>query len=353
MSFAIAAVGTGGHVFPGLAVGEALVAAGVPMDDVLYVGGDRLESTVYPEAGYPFLRVPLQGLKRSFSLANLRIPFTLLGAIFTMRRAFRQRSVRVVLGLGGYVTVPAAIAARLAGAVVMVSEQNAHAGLGNRIAGLVARRRFGSFPTTTGLKAEWTGNPVRLALAAFDRGDLRAEGLQRYGLTGDLPVVGIFGGSLGAGVLNRVAPSIAALEGVQVVHLCGTIHIDELAPQATDRWRIVGFEDRMDLFFAASDLVVARAGGAVAELSATATPSVLVPGGFGSAGHQAANAAFLAEAGAAVVVDEAEVDRVPEVVDEILREPTRLERMRSNAASLAKPDAAGTIADAMIAAHDR
>jgi UDP-N-acetylglucosamine--N-acetylmuramyl-(pentapeptide) pyrophosphoryl-undecaprenol N-acetylglucosamine transferase len=137
------------------------------------------------------------------------------------------------------------------------------------------------------------------------------------------------------------------------VHLCGTIHIDELAPQATDRWRIVGFEDRMELFFAASDLVVARAGGAVAELSATATPSVLVPGGFGSAGHQAANAAFLAEAGAAVVVDEAGVDRVPEVVDEILREPTRLERMRSSAASLAKPDAARTVADAMIAAHDR
>lgn len=351
MTFAIAAVGTGGHVFPGLAVGEALVAAGVPREDVLFVGGDRLEASVYPEAGFPFLRVPLQGLKRSLSLENLRIPFLLVAAILTMRRTFRERSVRTVLGLGGYVTVPAAIAARLAGAVVMVSEQNAHAGLGNRVAGRLARRRFGAFPTTDGLDAEWVGNPVRAIFSSFDRSALRTAALERYGLRDDLPVVGIFGGSLGAGVLNRVAPQIAALDGVQVVHLAGDIHAEALASSATSTWHIVGFEDRMDLFYAAADLVVARAGGAVAELSATGTPAVLVPGGFGSAGHQSANASFLADAGSAVVVAEDDVHRVPTVVREILSDSARLSSMRAAAVAQARPDAAEVIAAAMMSAH--
>lgn len=351
MSFAIAAVGTGGHVFPGLAVGEALVAAGVDRIDVLYVGGDRLEATVYPEAGFGFLQVPLQGLTRSLSLRNLRIPFTLAAAVFSMWRAFRARGVKVVLGLGGYVTIPAAVAARLAGATVMVSEQNAHAGLGNRVAGRLASQRFGSFPTTGGLDAEWVGNPVRAAIADFDRSQLRPQALQRYGLDPARPVVGIFGGSLGAGVLNRIAPEVAAIPGIQLVHLAGEIHVDGLATAADDSWHVVGFEERMELFFAACDLVVARAGGAVAELSATATPAVLVPGGFGSAGHQGANASYLAEAGAAVVVEESEVDRVPTVVGEILGDPERLRRMRLAAGGLARPDAAHTIAAAMISAH--
>ncbi|HVR34182.1 MAG TPA: glycosyltransferase [Acidimicrobiia bacterium] len=351
MTFAIAAVGTGGHVFPGLAVGEALVAAGVARADVLFVGGDRLEATVYPAAGFPFLRVPLQGLVRGLSPSNLRIPFALVSAIVTMRRAFRGRRVRTVLGLGGYVTVPAAIAARLAGATVMVSEQNAHAGLGNRVAGRLARRRFGAFPTTVGLDAEWVGNPVRDAIASFDRAALRSEALARYGLTADRPVVGIFGGSLGAGVLNRVAPDVAAIGGVQIVHLAGEIHAGALEASATDDWHIVGFEDRMDLFYAAADLVLARAGGAVAELSATATPAVLVPGGFGSAGHQAANAAFLAETGSAVVVAESEAHTVAGVIAGIVSDAGRLDAMRASAAPLARPRAAHDIAAAMMSAH--
>ncbi|MEX2280486.1 MAG: glycosyltransferase [Acidimicrobiia bacterium] len=349
MTFAIAAVGTGGHVFPGLAVGEALVAAGIARDDVLYVGGDRLEASVYPAAGFPFLRVPLQGLTRSLAVSNLRIPLTLVSAIVAMRRTFRERSVGTVLGLGGYVTVPAAIAGRLAGATVIVSEQNAHAGLGNRMAGRLARRRFGSFPETRGLDAEWVGNPVRTAIARFDRDALRGEALGRYGLAGDRPIVGVSGGSLGAGVLNRVTASVAALEGVQVVHLAGDIHAESLS--GTESWRIIGFEDRMDLFYAASDLVLARAGGAVAELSATGTPAVLVPGGFGSSGHQAANAAFLAAAGAAVVVEEHAVATVPQVIAGILADPARLAVMREAAVALARPDAADVIAAAMISAH--
>jgi UDP-N-acetylglucosamine--N-acetylmuramyl-(pentapeptide) pyrophosphoryl-undecaprenol N-acetylglucosamine transferase len=138
---------------------------------------------------------------------------------------------------------------------------------------------------------------------------------------------------------------------VQVVHLAGRTHAAELASAATDHWRILAFEERMERFFAAVDLVVSRAGGAVAELSATGTPAVLVPGGFGSAGHQAANAAYLQQAGAAVVVPESAVDTVPEVVASILGDPSRLEAMRAAARSVARPDAAQRVAAAMMAAH--
>lgn len=351
MSFAIAAVGTGGHVFPGLAVGEALVEAGVPRRDILYVGGDRLEATVYPDAGFPFQSVPLRGLQRSLDLGNLLIPVTLIRAVWSMRAAFRTRSVRTLLGLGGYVTIPAAMAARLAGASVMVSEQNADAGLGNRVAGWLAVRRFGAFPTTRGLDAEWVGNPVRPELARFDRHRLRAAALDRYGLDPARPVVGIFGGSLGAGVLNEIAPAVAALPNVQLLHIAGPAHVDTIRRRAADRWRVIGFEDRMQDFYAAVDLVVARAGGAVAELSATGTPSVLVPGGFGSSGHQLANAVALADAGSAVVVSQEAVGTVPDVVGELVADPNRLAAMRAATRSVARPDAAAVIAAAMIADH--
>lgn len=350
MSFAIAAVGTGGHVFPGLAVGEALVAAGIDRSQILCVGGDRLEASVFPEAGFPFLSVELAGLSRSASLSNLRLPVVVARAVSSMRKRFRDDDVRVVLGLGGYVTVPAAIAGRLAGATVMVAEQNAHAGLGNRLAGLLAARRFGAFPTTHGLDAEWVGNPIRASLADFRREDLRADALERYGLDPARPVVGIFGGSLGAGVLNEVAGAVAAIDGVQVVHLVGARNVDAFEG-GSDSWRVIGFEDRMELFYAASDVVVARAGGAVAELTATGTPSILVPGGFGSAGHQDANAAVLEEAGAAMVVPQADVASVPRLVSELVAHPERLAAMRDAAGALARPQAASVVAAAMMAAH--
>lgn len=352
MTFAVAAVGTGGHVFPALAVAEALVAAGVDRADVLTVGGDRLESTVFPDAGFPFLRAELAGLQRRPTLANvlanLRLPFVVVAAVFRLRKAFREAGVRVLLGAGGYVTVPAAIAARLAGAAVMVTEQNAHAGLGNRVAGWIARRRFGSFPETEGLDAEWVGNPVRAGLlGSVDRLAARS----RYGIGPDGIVVGVFGGSLGAGVLNSAAGSLAAIDGVTVVHLAGARFLADWEAEASDDWRIVGFEDRMDLFYGACDLVVARAGGAVAELTATGTPSVLVPGGFGSSGHQDANARALERAGAAVVVPEDRVGELANVVADLVGDRDRLAAMAAATATLARPDAASVIAAAMIDAH--
>lgn len=354
MTFLIAAAGTGGHVFPGLAVGEALVDSGIPKNEVLFVGGDRLEATVYPEAGFPFLETVLRGLNRSASLDTLTLPMVVWKARTAILEEIRRRGTRVALGMGGYVTVPTGMSSSRAGIPFMVAEQNAGAGLANRIASRWASRRFVSFPNTKGLDTgEWVGNPVRRSLAVFDRDGLRSEALSRYSLKLDLPVLGVFGGSLGAGAINEGVASMAkdwSDDPLQVVHLTGRSHLDEMAGRSGSdaiSWQRIGFEDRMDLFYAAADLVVSRSGGGVAELTATASPSILVPGDFGSSGHQAANAAFLEESGAAVVIEQTELERLGSVVRETILDPTRLKTMRKAAAGVSRPDAADKIASAM------
>jgi UDP-N-acetylglucosamine--N-acetylmuramyl-(pentapeptide) pyrophosphoryl-undecaprenol N-acetylglucosamine transferase len=352
MTFLIAAAGTGGHVFPGLAVGEALLTLGTPKDSILYVGGDRLEKTVYPESGFPFLQVEVRGLQRSISAKNLSLPRVVWRARDAIIAAIDERAVKVVLGMGGYVTIPASLAARRSGSALFVAEQNAGGGLANRVASRWAARTFTSFPDTDGLeRGEWVGNPVRDSLANLNREEARPEALAHYGLDPAYPVLGAVGGSLGAGLINGAVVDVVEnweRSRIQVLHLTGEGNLDpDRRPSDSVLWVQRSFEKRMELFYAASDLVVARAGGGVAELTVTSTPSILIPGEFGSSGHQAANAAFLHEAGAAEVLTQDRLDLLPGLVAEILLSPDRLEAMRIGARRIAKPDAAITIAGAM------
>ncbi len=352
MTFVIAAAGTGGHVFPGLAVGEALLALGITEESVLYVGGDRLEKTVYPRAGFPFLEVEVRGLQRSMTTRNLTLPRVVWRARDAIRAAIEERQVKVVVGMGGYVTIPAALAARATGSGLFVAEQNAGSGLANRVTARWANRIFTSFPETEGLaRGEWVGNPVRKALSSLDRVMIRPQAFAHYGLDPGYPVLGAVGGSLGAGVINAaVSDLVENWDGsrIQVLHLTGEGNFTpEENPHGAVHRVQRPFEERMELFYAASDLVIARAGGGVAELTVTGTPSILIPGDFGSSGHQAANAAFLKEAGAAEVLSQDRLDILPGLVSEILLSPEKLESMKIGARSIAKPDAAMTIAEAM------
>jgi UDP-N-acetylglucosamine--N-acetylmuramyl-(pentapeptide) pyrophosphoryl-undecaprenol N-acetylglucosamine transferase len=357
MTYLIAAAGTGGHVFPGLAVGEALLEMGVSVDDVIFAGGDRLEATVYPREGFRFIGLELAGLQRSLTPKNLRLPAVVRRARNRLVEEMEESKVEVVLGMGGYVTIPAGMAARSLRLPLFNSEQNAEAGLANKITARWARVSFTSFPTTGGLEGgRWVGNPLRRPFWDFDRASLAPVARELYGLEADLPTLGVFGGSLGAGVINEAVARIAAAglgRPMQIVHLTGETHLDDMLARDADStvsWRRVGFEERMELFYAATDLVLARSGGAVAELTATATPSILVPGSFGSGGHQLGNARALADAGAAKVVPEEAIDDLGGVVGALLFDPDRLAEMSSGAVTLAKPDAAVTIARAMIEA---
>lgn len=358
MTFAIAAAGTAGHVYPGLAVAEALVSQGVSPDSVLFIGGDRLEATAIPRAGYPFLPVPLQGLVRRLTVRNLTIPAKVGRAVRQIRKVLSDRRVEVLLATGGYVTAPAGWAARSRGISFYLTEQNAVAGLANRVMERWAGRSFASFPDTVGLKkGEWVGNPIRAEIAGMDRTARRAEAFAHYDLVEGIPVVGVMGGSLGAAAINRsVGRMLGAWQGaaVQVVHLSGPSHFPEISSRASKaplRWRVVGFEERMDFFYSACDLVVARAGGGVAELTAAGLPSVLIPGEFGSSSHQAANAAALEKAGAAVTMKESDLDGLGEMVEGLLADPGLRTSMTEAALAMARPGAAQKIAGEMRGAH--
>jgi UDP-N-acetylglucosamine--N-acetylmuramyl-(pentapeptide) pyrophosphoryl-undecaprenol N-acetylglucosamine transferase len=358
VTYAIAAAGTGGHVFPGLAVGEALMARGVRPVDILYIGGSRLEATVYPEAGFPFLSVEVRGLQRRLTAANLGIPKMVWQARGAIAAELRPRTVKVLLGMGGYVTVPAALAARRLGITYMLSEQNAESGLANRLMARLASRVFVAFQPTLGLPhGVWVGNPIRAGLANFSREDLRGQAMSRYQLQAEVPVLGVFGGSLGAGVINRAVADLAASwagSPIQILHLAGIAHQAEFSAKAATSqicWRVVGFETEMAWFYAAADLVLARAGGAVAELTATSTPAILVPGGFGSGAHQKANAERLVAAGAAILLEEPRIRTLPAMIEELLGTTNRLTEMAAAGRVLAKPQAAAAIAEEMTTAH--
>ncbi len=359
MTYAMAAAGTGGHVYPALAVADALVAAGVAAGDIVFFGGDRMEARAVPAAGYDFVPVEMRGLRRSLSPRNLSLPVVVRRARQVIADHLRERHVTVMTVFGGYIAVPAAGAARRAGATLFVQEQNAVPGLANRLVARRAAAAFVGFPDAAARlpRARLTGNPLRASFARFDRAALAAEARRRYGLPAGPPVLGVLGGSLGARVLNEVTIRLADTldaDRIAIVHLTGRSHLDAVearAARAPTPWAVRAFEDEMTWFYAAVDLVLSRAGAlTISELAATGTPGVVVPYALGTAGHQAANAAALEQAGGVVVMEERDIDRVPAAIEQLLGDPAQLEAMADAARAQGRPDAAEVIAAALRAA---
>lgn len=363
MTYAFAAAGTGGHVYPALATADALVASGVDRSDIVFFGGYRMETEAVPGAGYELVRSDVRGLRRSLSPDNLKLPMVVRRATREMEAAMAERHVQVLIAFGGYVAVPAARAARRIGAAVFLHEQNAVPGLANRYIAPRATTSFVAFPEAAARlrHARVVGNPLRPALATFDRDALREQARRRYDLPAGGVVVGVLGGSLGARVLNEVTGRIVADTEpgeAAVLHLTGKLHIEDIAPAAQRsavRWQALAFEKEMQYFYAAVDIVLSRAGAlTVSELAATATPAVVVPYAAGTADHQAANVAHLEDAGGAVVIPETEIDRAAVEIQQLVADPARRAAMAEAAAKVGRPDAATVIADVLReAARDR
>ncbi len=359
MTYALAAAGTGGHIYPAIAVGDALRQAGVDRSRILFVGGSRLAATAVPAAGFDYLEVEIRGLRRSMSLDNLSLPSMVWRASKKIESEFTQRRIRVAIGFGGYISVPTAWAARRIGAKYFVHEQNAVPGVANRLVSRRAVTSFIAFPEAAGVlrRAELVGNPLRPALAAYNRDRLRPAALEHYGLDGSRPILGVLGGSLGAKVLNEVTGRVADAHDageISIIHLTGHAHLDsvsEIASSSAQEWKVFAFEDNMERFYAASDVVLSRAGAlTVSELAATGTPAVMVPYAAGAAGHQAANAAHLAQAGGAELVPEDQIDQVPVLLQQLIADSERRNNMAKAAASMGRPDAAHVIARSLIEA---
>lgn len=350
MRVAIAAAGTGGHVFPALAVAETLLEGGLDRSDILFLGGDRLETTVIPGAGFELQSFELAPLKRSLTLANLKVASTVWRSGTAMKHAIESHRADVMLAMGGYVTGPAAVAARRAGIPLVLHEQNATPGLANRLASRVADDVLVAFPSALEAfpHARVVGNPLRPAVL---QPVSHSHACRHYGLDPARPVIGIMGGSQGAAALNGVADDLLVVsEQWQLVHLTGSAHASDAGARAreVERWVVLGFEPEMHFFYAACDVVVARAGAlTVSELAATGTPAVLVPYVHGTADHQTSNARVLADAGAAEIVPQEDLDQLGKVVGSLLAEEV-LAAMQAAALAAGRPDSAAAVASRVL-----
>jgi UDP-N-acetylglucosamine--N-acetylmuramyl-(pentapeptide) pyrophosphoryl-undecaprenol N-acetylglucosamine transferase len=326
-------------------VAEALRARGAA---VTFAGSpDRVEARLVPEHGYPFDEFAVAGFPRRPGPAQLRALALAAAAPVACMRILERRKPDVVLGGGGYVAGPMVLAARLRGIPAALTEADAHLGLANRLAAPFAERVFLALPVRgrDGVKYVSVGRPV----PERSRAVARAEARGRLGLPADGPVVLVFGGSLGARLLNELALDAWAESGPAVLHLCGERDYASLRGRATRAdYLLRPFIDEIGLAYGAADVAVARAGGSVWELAAAGLPAVLVPGEFATGGHQRKNADWFAQAGGAVVVPEAEAQRVPDLVQSLLADPAKLAAMAAAMRAAAKPHAAERIADELL-----
>ncbi|MDP8956325.1 MAG: undecaprenyldiphospho-muramoylpentapeptide beta-N-acetylglucosaminyltransferase [Actinomycetota bacterium] len=368
MNAVIAAGGTAGHIFPGLAVARALRDGG---HDVTFVGTEeRLEARLIPAAGFAFHPIAAAPFRRVVSRSVLRLPVVVLRAAGACRPIVRGADV--VVGMGGYVSVPAVLAARRERRPVVLHEQNAVPGLANRVLARIADAVALSFSEAARkfpkrVDTSVTGNPVRdeIARVSEDRALLAKEAREEFGLDEGRKTILVFGGSQGALHLDRAAAgacrALADRRDLQVVLVTGPAHFDSVRralPTENNGIAVRAFDfiERIELAYAVADLAVARAGATtVAELSVCGIPAVLIPYPYATGRHQEANARALQRAGgASVMLDEhLSAATLARRIETLVDHDERLEAMRVASRAFGQPDAAVRLADVVTTTAGR
>ena len=361
--------GTGGHIFPAVSIANKLKELN-PQTEILFVGAEgKMEMEKVPAAGYRIVGLPIVGLQRQLSLKNIvndiQVPFKVVSSIFKAKKILREFKPQVVVGVGGYASAPLLWAASGMGIPCLIQEQNGFAGLTNRPLGNRVQKicvayegmeRF--FPAD---KIVMTGNPIRSIIVPATP-EMKAEGEKEYGLTPGKKHLFIVGGSLGSGRMNQsmkkwIADGCPGMEGVDVLWQCGRYYksgIDAFMeeqkarnPEALSAIRHSDFIGRMDLAYAAADVVISRAGASsVSELCAAHKATIFIPSPNVAEDHQTHNAMALVKRDAALLIRDAEaVEKMMPAALELLKDPARIATLEENAGKMALPDAAGKIAD--------
>ena len=361
--------GTGGHIFPAVSIANKLKELN-PQTEILFVGAEgKMEMEKVPAAGYRIVGLPIVGLQRQLSLKNIvndiQVPFKVVSSIFKAKKILREFKPQVVVGVGGYASAPLLWAASGMGIPCLIQEQNGFAGLTNRKLGNRVQKicvayegmeRF--FPAD---KIVITGNPIRSIIVPATP-EMKAEGEKEYGLTPGKKHLFIVGGSLGSGRMNQsmkkwIADGCPGMEGVDVLWQCGRYYksgIDAFMeeqkarnPETLSAIRHSDFIGRMDLAYAAADVVISRAGASsVSELCAAHKATIFIPSPNVAEDHQTHNAMALVKRDAALLVRDAEaVEKMMPAALELLKDPARIATLEENAGKMALPDAAGKIAD--------
>jgi UDP-N-acetylglucosamine--N-acetylmuramyl-(pentapeptide) pyrophosphoryl-undecaprenol N-acetylglucosamine transferase len=357
----IAGGGTGGHVFPAIAIAEE-IRKRKPDAEITFIGTkNKIESRIIPQRGYPFRSIWISGWSRKLRWDSLLFPLKVIVAMIQSYWLMKRIKPDVVVGTGGYVCGPVVRTAVYMGIPTVIQEQNSYPGVTTRVLAPKTDRVHITFDETRKYlkrtdNVSVSGNPTRNELDAVSREDA----LEKFKLDPSRPVVLVFGGSLGAATINSaVIESIPVLEkhGAQVIWLTGDAHYEVVRRKIGERngFILAPFTDDMAYAYAAATLAICRAGATtISELTRTGVPAIIVPYPYATANHQEFNARTLAEHGAARMILNADLIRdLPGVLDDVLSNPDLLTDMRKKAKSMGKPDAGRIIADSILELAER
>lgn len=353
--------GTGGHIFPALSIANALKEIDSEID-ILFVGAiGRMEMERVPAAGYPIKGLPVAGLKRSLSLSNLALPIKLWKSIRGASKIIKEFNPDVAVGVGGYASAPLLWSAGRKGIPYLIQEQNSYAGLTNKLLGKKASKvcvaydnmdRF--FPAD---RIILTGNPIRKEINKVTAED-RAEGIKFYNLDPEKKTIFIVGGSLGCGTLNKTMKSWIESGTIdnncQIIWQTGKYYKSDIDEFMKDREipnvQYHDFIKRMDLAYAAADVIVSRAGaGTISELCVTCKATIFVPSPNVTEDHQTHNAMALVNKNAAMIVkDDEAIEKLPGTIMELVNNPSKIAELEKNIELLGKKDAAQVIANEVL-----
>jgi UDP-N-acetylglucosamine--N-acetylmuramyl-(pentapeptide) pyrophosphoryl-undecaprenol N-acetylglucosamine transferase len=351
----IAGGGTGGHLFPGVAIAEEFRRRSKE-NDVLFIGTNRgLEARVLPQIGFPLATLEVEGVKGRGLIRSLaalaKIPLSLLQS----RRIIRGFGPGIVIGVGGYASGPAVLAAHFMGLPTVIAEQNAIPGETNKILGKFADRVFVSFPETAGWfrkdRVRVTGNPIRAAIAGAPKRERKP---------GDAMTLLVFGGSQGAHRINvavlEALPRLGDLKGrIRMIHQTGKDDLENVTQGYRDQAleaKVLPFITDMAAAYGEADLLVCRAGAtSIAEITASGKAAIFIPFPFAVNDHQTKNAELLVNRGAAAMIPERDLtgESLSGVIRRLAQDPGKIEEMERNAASLGNARAAADIVDECLA----
>lgn len=349
--------GTGGHIFPALSIADSIRECR-PDAEILFVGAEgKMEMERVPAAGYRIIGLPVAGLRRSLSLSNLALPFKVLNSVRKAGRILDEFKPDVAVGVGGYASAPLLWSAQRKGIPCLIQEQNSYAGLTNK---LLAKRADRICTAYEGMERFFpadrillTGNPIRKEIAPATE-EQRAEGYRFYGLDPDKRTLFVVGGSLGCGTLNRVmrdwVEHRAAQADYQVIWQCGKYYKESIdsfmAGRQVPNLFYTDFIKRMDLAYAAADLLISRAGaGTISELCVAGKATIFVPSPNVAEDHQTHNAMALAEKNAALMVRDADANgKLLDTAEGLLADPARIADLETHIRTLGRKDASEVIA---------
>jgi UDP-N-acetylglucosamine--N-acetylmuramyl-(pentapeptide) pyrophosphoryl-undecaprenol N-acetylglucosamine transferase len=353
--FILSGGGTGGHIYPAIAIANELKSR-FPNAEFLFVGAqDKMEMQKVPQAGYPIKGLWIAGLQRRLTLDNILFPVKLSNSLWKSRQIINEFKPDVVIGTGGFASGPLLQMANRAGIPTVIQEQNSYPGITNKLLSKKAKaicvayenlERF--FPKE---KIILTGNPVRQDLIAID--DKRTEGLTHFNLDSSKKTILVLGGSLGARRINQLIEKELEFfdsQNVQLLWQCGKLYFDVYNKHNSKNVQVMAFIERMDLVYAAADLVISRAGASsVSELCIVGKPVIFIPSPNVAEDHQTKNAKSVADKNGAILIRETDLDATFEpIMSDIIFNETKQQQLSKNIKNLALPNATKAIVEEII-----